>query len=469
VFIQLARKAWTIRDGQLLSGWIYRATHHAALNALRLEQRRRQRETDAMKLTETPSGAEPAWEHLAPLVDEAMQQLKRPEQDALLLRFFEDKSYGEVGRILRLDEKTAGQRVNRALEKMRQHFSRRGVTTTATLLASSLTSHAAAPVSAGMAANITGASLAGAGSGLLSGSFAKAYFMIITTKNVLVTAGVIAIAVASFQLGQQTAPAGKSAPVAKKSVAQTSLASGKSSAVPKNVPWDLQGPLAEILRKYKGGARFAALAKLVEQTPVSQLGELLDSASSCPQPGIAELVKALAYAKWASADPQGALAYATIASTRKGNSTDLTNVFSTWAGIDPQAALAAATKLERASFRADGVEEVLSIWVQGGDPMAAFTAMNNLPPGLATANLTLDLFNSWSPQCGGKCHHPQFGRQRPPSRLCGSPQHADWQPGSKHLQHRLSEMGTRRPRDRRRSPPKSAGQHGAHECHSERL
>ncbi len=202
VFIQLARKAWTIRNGQGFSGWLYRVTHHTALKALRTEQRRRERETTTMKLAETHTAPVPAWEDLAPLVDEALQQLKRGEQDALLLRFFEDKSYGEVGRILGLDEKTACQRVNRALEKMRQSFSRRRVTTTAPLLGTALSANAAAPTPATLAANISGASLAGAGgSGAISGFLIKTYFMSITTKGVVLAVVLLAAGSAYLLVG----------------------------------------------------------------------------------------------------------------------------------------------------------------------------------------------------------------------------------------------------------------------------
>ncbi len=76
VFIQLARKGWTIRKGQSLSGWLYRATQYAAFDSLRKAQRRQQRETEAMKLAETESSAPSSWEDLAPLLDEAMRQLQ---------------------------------------------------------------------------------------------------------------------------------------------------------------------------------------------------------------------------------------------------------------------------------------------------------------------------------------------------------------------------------------------------------
>src|SRR5687767_7944725 len=44
VFIVLARKAGTIRDGTILSGWLFRAVRYAAMDAMKTSRRRRERE-----------------------------------------------------------------------------------------------------------------------------------------------------------------------------------------------------------------------------------------------------------------------------------------------------------------------------------------------------------------------------------------------------------------------------------------
>src|SRR5687768_6599452 len=48
VFIRLARKAGTIRDGVILSGWLFRTTRFVASEVVRTENRRRHREQKAM-------------------------------------------------------------------------------------------------------------------------------------------------------------------------------------------------------------------------------------------------------------------------------------------------------------------------------------------------------------------------------------------------------------------------------------
>jgi RNA polymerase sigma factor (sigma-70 family) len=185
VFILLARKAWTVRDGNALLGWLYRAAYRAALDAARSDQRRRQRETEAMILTEQNSTSPEAWEKLAPLLDEAMQRLNRAEQDAVLLRYFEGKTLRETGAALGVSEPAAQMRVSRALDKMRAHFARGGVTVAAGALATVLATNTGKAAPVDLAARVTGPSLAGAGSSGIGATLLKILYMSTKTKVIL--------------------------------------------------------------------------------------------------------------------------------------------------------------------------------------------------------------------------------------------------------------------------------------------
>ncbi|HVY72357.1 MAG TPA: sigma-70 family RNA polymerase sigma factor, partial [Verrucomicrobiae bacterium] len=205
VFIDLARKAWTIRPGTLL-GWLYRATQRTAYMAIRTENRRRQRETIAMNLAEQNSDSPATHDSIAPLLDGALKRLSRVEQDALLLRYFDGQSLFETGRLLSLSEAAVQKRISRALEKMRTYFAHQGINASAALLATTLGAHAAVPPPTGLAGKITSPALANAaGHAGSAGTFFllwRILFMSTKTKIALlvVTFAVIASVAISFPL-----------------------------------------------------------------------------------------------------------------------------------------------------------------------------------------------------------------------------------------------------------------------------
>ena len=71
-------------------------------------------------------------------LDDAMQQLPENDRTAIVLRYFEDQSLRHVGLALGATEDAARKRVSRAVEKLRTLLAKRGVSLTATGLASVL-------------------------------------------------------------------------------------------------------------------------------------------------------------------------------------------------------------------------------------------------------------------------------------------------------------------------------------------
>jgi len=96
-----------------------------------------------------------------------MHELKEADREAILLRYFENRTFAEIGGKLGLNENTARMRVERALEKLQAAFLRRGVAATSAL-ASVISANAMQIAPAGLAATLTSASLAGAGTGTLT-------------------------------------------------------------------------------------------------------------------------------------------------------------------------------------------------------------------------------------------------------------------------------------------------------------
>jgi len=99
-----------------------------------------------------------------------MIQLGEGDREAIVLRYFANRPYAEVGRRLGLSENAARMKVDRALEKLKGRLGRRGINSTCAALAAGLTAEAAIAAPAGVAAAATAAASMGtaaAGTGLL--------------------------------------------------------------------------------------------------------------------------------------------------------------------------------------------------------------------------------------------------------------------------------------------------------------
>lgn len=162
IFADLARKAALLCQHPTLTGWLHRSTRYAAIDAIRAEQRRRKLNEllAAMPDDQPLTDARPDWERLRPVLDEAVDELKEGDRDVVLLRFFQNLSFAEIGARLRLTENAARMRTERALDKLRRQLERRGVTSTAAALGALLTDQAIAAVPAGLPASVTGAAVA---------------------------------------------------------------------------------------------------------------------------------------------------------------------------------------------------------------------------------------------------------------------------------------------------------------------
>jgi uncharacterized protein (TIGR03435 family) len=207
-FIILAQKAASLGEKTILPSWLYRTAGFVSRSALKREYRRLQREQEAyMQSTLNEADPNAAWKQISPLLEEAMLRLGQADRDALVLRFFEGRSLHEVGAALGASEDAAKKRVNRAVEKLRGFFSKRGVVFSAAALTEAISANSVQAAPAVLAKSVAAVVLAkgaAAGSSTLTlaqsawklMAWAKAKTALVIGASLLVVAGTTVVTTA---------------------------------------------------------------------------------------------------------------------------------------------------------------------------------------------------------------------------------------------------------------------------------
>jgi len=198
VFVILARKAGTLGDHIVLGAWLHKTARYAALNAIKIERRRRIHERKAaemaMELRNNGSWrGGPAWIGLEPVLDEGIAKLPESDRAAIMLRFFEKRSVADVGSALGVSEDAAGMRISRALDKLRSFFTRRGVAVSSALIASLMLRNGvqAAPIALHSAIAAEAAAVGSASIGLNIGVMVKGALRMMFWEKARVAAAVL--------------------------------------------------------------------------------------------------------------------------------------------------------------------------------------------------------------------------------------------------------------------------------------
>lgn len=198
VFLILTRKAASLRRNTLLSGWLYQTARLTSANFVKSEIRRQRREQEAyMQSTLNTEESSIAWEQLAPFLDEAMGQLCEIDRNAIVLRYFENKTNQEVAEALNLKSAAIHMRVTRALEKLRKFLVKRNITLSASLIAGAMAANSVQAAPVGLAVTVTATAAKGAAVGsstltLIKGvlkvmAWTKAKMAIVVGASVLIT------------------------------------------------------------------------------------------------------------------------------------------------------------------------------------------------------------------------------------------------------------------------------------------
>lgn len=153
VFLDLARNASKLPASTIIPAWLHQVARRAAIDVVRSEHRRQTRERIAQQLSEMNSSST-EWSEIEPLLDDAVQSLDDDDRNAILLRYFANKSLREIGETLGASENAAQKRLTRAIDRLTQFFTRRGIRVSSAALITALSANAVQAVPAGLSVAI---------------------------------------------------------------------------------------------------------------------------------------------------------------------------------------------------------------------------------------------------------------------------------------------------------------------------
>ncbi|MDB5321878.1 MAG: polymerase, sigma-24 subunit, subfamily [Phycisphaerales bacterium] len=182
VFVVLLRKGRQLRAETVLASWLLKVTALECRNAKRGEARRVRRERKVAQMTPevgAPPGGGGAnddadesgshrWDELAPHLDAALGELSAGDREAVVMRYFLNRSYVEAAAVLGASEGSVRQRVHRGLGKIRAVLNARGMIATEAALTAALLAHAveSAPARVGAATIAAVGKAAGGAAGI---------------------------------------------------------------------------------------------------------------------------------------------------------------------------------------------------------------------------------------------------------------------------------------------------------------
>jgi len=120
-FVTIARKRSSVAKARRLKPYLFRLSRNVALNQIKKSTRRKERETQEMAWLIPNTDSEQSAERTLRL-EAALASLPEKQRAVLVLKFYRDKTFREIGEILGVSENTAGSRYRYGMEKLRYNL-----------------------------------------------------------------------------------------------------------------------------------------------------------------------------------------------------------------------------------------------------------------------------------------------------------------------------------------------------------
>jgi RNA polymerase sigma factor (sigma-70 family) len=133
VFLHLSRKAPTLQNRtETIVGWLFQTARLVCRNMRRQQLRRNayeeQAAQEASRTLEQPERND-LWGRVEPTLFDALESLRQEERELLLMRYFQEQDFAEIGRLRGISPDAARMRTSRALSRLRNRLSGMGILT----------------------------------------------------------------------------------------------------------------------------------------------------------------------------------------------------------------------------------------------------------------------------------------------------------------------------------------------------
>lgn len=369
VFLELARNAGKLRPDTVLAAWLYAVTRRIAAKSVRGETRRLIREQTAYAMNAAEQTPAPTAE-LEPLLDDALDALTETDRKAVLLRFFEDKSLADVGKVLGVSADAAQKRVSRAVEQMRAFFSQRGIATGTVAVTALLAANSAKAAPAGLVASIC--TSVHASLPLTTATLIKAATMTTLQKSLIATTLAVAAGTVVYQTNNVSNLRGQVQSL-QQELNATAIYPGGSARTHKENPKtasasktprarltqsQAKSGILDLAKQGIGAFGRAKMNQLIEDVAVEDIPGLLALVDETLSPDLRLKFRAAWLERWAGADAPAAFAYANSLKEKSEHAAALETVFGHWVDQD----LATATKTVEA-LKGDAKDPALNALV----------------------------------------------------------------------------------------------------------
>jgi RNA polymerase sigma factor (sigma-70 family) len=137
-FLVLVRKAASLRQPELVAGFLHAVAYKIAVRARRYAARRRARERQGVEMAASRPGDDGSGRELRPLLHEELGRLPEKYRVPVVLCYLQGKTNEEAARQLAWPVGTVKGRLTRARELLRARLTRRGLTLSAAAVAAGL-------------------------------------------------------------------------------------------------------------------------------------------------------------------------------------------------------------------------------------------------------------------------------------------------------------------------------------------